>query len=153
MENKVKVCFFCHGNYCRSPMAEFLFKDMVKKDGLEDHFVIASGAATSEDVGSQPNYETRRILMEHGLSTGGKRAVQMTPKDYDYYDYIIGMDHKNLRELKRVIRSDPDHKISLLLDYTNHPRDIADPWITGDFEKTYEDIMTGLKAFLRYVTN
>ncbi len=151
MENKIKVCFFCHGNFCRSPMAELLFQDMVNQAHLADHFVIDSRAATSEDVGSPPHPEATRVLREHGLSTAGKYAVQLTPKDYDYYDYLIGMDHINLREIRRVIRSDPEGKISLLLDYTDHPRDIADPWLTHNFEKTYEDIMTGLTAFLKYL--
>ncbi len=151
MEDKIKICFFCHGNYCRSPMAEYLFKDMVKKAGLEDRFVIDSLAATSEDVGSPPHPEAERVMREHGLSMAGKYAVQLTPKDYDYYDYLIGMDRINLREIRRVIRSDPEGKIHLLLDYTDHPRDIADPWLTRKFEKTYDDIMTGLTAFLKYL--
>ncbi len=151
MENKIKVCFFCHGNYCRSPMAEYLFQDMVNKAGLADRFIIASAAATSEDVGSRPHYEASRVMQEHGISMAGKYAVQLTPKDYNYYDYLIGMDRLNLRELKRVIPSDPERKISLLLDYTDHPRDIADPWLTRNFEKTYDDIMIGLNAFLNYL--
>lgn len=147
----IKVLFVCHGNICRSPMAEFVFRDMVQKRGLSDRFYIASAATSSEELGNPVHYGTVRKLKAHGISTVGKYAVQLKKKDYREYDYILGMDYRNIRNIDRIIDSDPERKVSLLLDYTEHPRDIADPWYTGNFDRTYEDILEGCEGFLNYL--
>ena len=135
----IKVLFICHGNICRSPMAEFIFKDMVSKQGLSDRFYIASAATSTEE------------LAKHGIDCKGKRAVQLTKADYDKYDYILGMDHWNLKNMLRILKSDPEDKVKLLLDYSDDPRDIADPWYTGGFDVTYSDVVEGCEAFLEYL--
>lgn len=147
----IKILFVCHGNICRSPMAEFVFKDMVKKRGLEKQFVIASAATSTEEIGNPVHYGTRNKLREVGISCFGKRAVQMRKSDYDIYDYILGMDSWNMRNMMRILRSDPQGKVKLLLDFSDSPRDIADPWYTGNFEVTYADIVEGCGAFLEYL--
>ena len=145
----IKVLFVCHGNICRSPMAEFILKDMVSRRGLQDLFFIASAATSREEIGNPVHYGTRRKLQEVGISTAGKYAVQLTREDYRKYDYLIGMDSWNLRNMQRIVGKDTAHKICRLLDFSDHPRDIADPWYTGDFEETYSDIMEGCTAFLK----
>ncbi|HIV16486.1 MAG TPA: low molecular weight phosphotyrosine protein phosphatase [Candidatus Alectryocaccobium stercorigallinarum] len=152
----IKVLFICHGNICRSPMAEFMFKDMVKKLGLEDKFYIASAATSSEEiwngVGSPVYPPARKELAKHGIRCDGKRAVQVTKQDYDKYDYIICMDSANIRNTQRITGPDKDHKISLLLDYAGRAgQSIADPWYTGNFEITYQDIDEGLHGFLDHL--
>ena len=147
----IKVLFICHGNICRSPMAEFVMKDMVRKRGLTEHFYIASAATSREEIGNPVHYGTVKKLKEVGISTAGKYAVQITNNDYDKYDYILAMDYNNLRNMKRIIKSDPEGKIKRLLDYSLHPRDIADPWYTGNFEITYADIVEGCEALLQYI--
>lgn len=145
----IKVLFLCHGNICRSPMAEFLFKDLVARRGLADQFEIASAATSREEIGNPVHWGTREKLRECGISVAGKYAVQMTRADYKKYDYLLGMDQYNIRNMSRIVGSDPEGKIRRLLDFTDHPRDIADPWYTGNFDATYRDIMEGLEAFLR----
>ena len=145
----IKVLFICHGNICRSPMAEFLFKDLVARRGLADQFEIASAATSREEIGNPVHWGTREKLRECGISVAGKYAVQMTRADYKKYDYLLGMDQYNIRNMSRIVGSDPEGKIRRLLDFTDHPRDIADPWYTGNFDATYRDIMEGLEAFLR----
>lgn len=145
----IKVLFICHGNICRSPMAEFLFKDLVARRGLADQFEIASAATSREEIGNPVHWGTREKLRECGISVAGKYAVQMTRADYKKYDYLLGMDQYNIRNMSRIVSSDPEGKIRRLLDFTDHPRDIADPWYTGNFDATYRDIMEGLEAFLR----
>lgn len=147
----IKVLFVCHGNICRSPMAEFVLKDMVKKEGVSEQFYIASAATSTEEIGNPVHYGTRNKLREVGISCAGKQAVQMKRSDYDKYDYILGMDSWNMRNMMRILRNDPENKVKLLLDYSNSPRDIADPWYTGNFEVTYKDIVEGCKAFLAYL--
>ena len=151
----IKILFICHGNICRSPMAEFVFKDMVKKRGLEQEFFIASAATTSEGIwngaGNPVHRGTREKLREVGISCEGKRAVQLTREDYEKYDYLIGMEEWNRRNMLRILKKDPQHKVSLLLDYSDSPRDIADPWYTGNFDATYADIVEGCEAFLKYL--
>lgn len=142
----IKVLFVCHGNICRSPMAEFLFRDMVQKRGRADEFVIASAATSTEEIGSGVHSGTRRKLAPLGIDTGGKRAVQITKSDYAEYDFLIGMDSMNVRGILRITGGDPQNKVCRLLDFTDNPRDISDPWYTGDFDKTYDDIMLGLEA-------
>ena len=147
----VKILFVCHGNICRSPMAEFVMKDIVEKEGIASEFYIASAATSTEEIGNPVHHGTRSKLSQVGISTAGKYAVQMKRSDYQDYDYIIGMDNWNYRNMLRIAGKDKEQKISLLLDYTDHPRDVADPWYTGDFEKTYEDVMAGCQGFLAYL--
>ena len=147
----IKVLFVCHGNICRSPMAEFIMKDMVKKAGLSDKIYIASAATSREEIGNPVHYGTRTKLQKYGISTAGKYAVQMTMQDYREYDYVIGMDQNNLRNMKRMTGNDSLNKLHLLLDYTDRPGDIADPWYTGNFDQTYEDIVEGCRGLLNYI--
>lgn len=143
-----RILFVCHGNICRSPMAEFVFRDMVQKQGRGNEFFIRSCATSTEEIGNPVHYGTRRKLAEVGISCEGKFAVQMTRSDYDKYDYIIAMDENNVRNIMRIIKSDPQSKVSLLLDFANEHRSIADPWYTGDFDVTYRDVVKGCTALL-----
>ncbi len=147
----IKILFVCHGNICRSPMAEFVFKDMVKKAGLEKQFMIASAATSMEEIGNPVHYGTRNKLRKYNISVAGKYAVRMERSDYDKYDYLIGMDSANIRNMLRITGSDPKKKVCRLLDFTAHPRDIADPWYTGNFDLTYDDILEGCTALLSYL--
>lgn len=144
----IKVLFVCHGNICRSPMAEFVMKDLVKKAGRDGEFDIASAATSSEEIGNPVYPQAQRKLAEHGLACDGKRARQFTARDYSHYDLIIGMDSANIRSLRRASGGDPEGKVRLLLSYTPHPRDVADPWYTGDFDAAWNDIYTGCQALL-----
>ena len=146
-----KILFVCHGNICRSPMAEFVMKRLVREQGLDRDFVIASAATSREELGNPVYPPARRMLAQHGITCNGKSAVQMTLADYDKYDYIIAMDPMNLRNMRRIIGSDPEHKVSLLLDFTDHPRGVADPWYTGDFDATYRDVTEGCEALLNHI--
>ena len=146
-----KILFVCHGNICRSPMAESVMKKMVKDAGREAQFEIASAATSTEEIGNPVYPPARRILAEHGISCAGKTARQMTRQDYDYFDQIIAMDRNNLRNLKRMFGEDTQHKISLLMDYTHRPGDVADPWYTGDFEATWHDVWNGCEGLLKNV--
>ncbi|WP_293840492.1 low molecular weight protein-tyrosine-phosphatase [uncultured Phascolarctobacterium sp.] len=144
-----KILFICHGNICRSPMAEFLLKDIVKKRGLADAFEIASAATSREEIGNPVHYGTRTKLAQFGISVAGKHAVQVTKRDYEHYDLLLVMDSNNIRNLRRVIGEDTQNKVHLLLDYTERKGEsIADPWYTGDFDVTYNDIMEGLAGLL-----
>ena len=143
-----KILFVCHGNICRSPMAEFVMKQMVIDAGLESQFEIASAATSTEEIGNPVYPPACRKLAEHGIGCAGKTARQMTRQDYDYYDRIVAMDHNNLRNLKRMFGDDTKHKISLLMDFTHRPGDVADPWYSGDFEATWQDVEEGCKALL-----
>ena len=146
MDNKIKILFVCHGNICRSPMAEFVMRDMIKRCGLDGKIVTASAATSTEEIGNPVHSGTRRKLREHGISTDGKYAVQLTKSDYDKYDYLIGMDSANIRNMKCITGG--DEKIIRLLDLTDEPRDVADPWYTGDFDTTYNDVVKGCKVLL-----
>lgn len=146
-----KILFVCHGNICRSPMAEFVMKKMVKDAGREAQFEIASAATSTEEIGNPVYPPARRILAEHGIGCAGKTARQMTRQDYDYFDQIIAMDRNNLRNLKRMFGEDTQHKISLLMDYTRRPGDVADPWYTGDFETTWRDVWDGCEGLLKSI--
>ena len=150
----IKVLFVCHGNICRSPMAEFLLKDMVSKLGFAQEFYIASAATSTEEIWNgigNPVYPpARQELARHGISCEGKRAVQLKKADYAAYDYLIGMDQWNIRNMMRIVKQDPEHKICRLLEFTDRPGDdIADPWYTGQFERTYQDILEGCTGFLK----
>lgn len=152
----IRVLFVCHGNICRSPMAEFILKQMVTTRGIASHFHIASAATSTEEIWNgigNPVYPpAREELKKHGITCNGKRAVQVTPQDYDTYDYLIAMDTNNLRNLSRIIGADTDGKVSLLLDYTERKgQTIADPWYSGNFEQTYRDIVEGCTGFLKYL--
>lgn len=144
----IKILFVCHGNICRSPMAEFVMKDLVKQAGLEAAFQIASAATSAEELGNPVYPPARRILAQHGISCAGKTARQLTRADYSRYDLLIGMDGANLRNMQRLFGGDPDGKISLLLDHAGVRRDVADPWYTGDFQATWDDVTTGCTALL-----
>ena len=144
----IRVLFVCHGNICRSPMAEFVFKDMVNKRGLEDNFLIASAATSSEEIGNAVHYGTRNKLKKYGILVEGKYAVRLEKQDYEKYDYIIGMDQINVTNMRRIIGADPLNKLSRLLEFAGEHRDIADPWYTGDFDRTYDDVVKGCKALL-----
>ena len=139
----IKILFVCHGNICRSPMAEFVMKDLVEKNGVSEEFEIASAATSTEEIGNTVYPPAKRKLKEHGISCEDKTARQMTKADYAYYDYIIAMDRFNLRNMTRFVGNDPDNKVSLLMDFTNRPGDVADPWYTGDFETTWNDVYEG----------
>ena len=143
-----KILFVCHGNICRSPMAEFVMKDMAAKAGLGEVFYIASAATSTEEIGNGVYPPARRKLSEHGISCAGKTARQMTKRDYADFDLLVGMDGANLRNMRRICGGDSDGKIRLLLDYTDCPRDVADPWYTGDFEATWRDVSEGCRRLL-----
>lgn len=149
----VKVLFVCHGNICRSPMAEFILKDMVEKRGIAEQFEIASAATSTEEIWNgvgNPVYPPARAeLAKHGISCDGKRAVQLKASDYEYYDYLIGMDSMNIKNMERMTGHQRGDKMRLLLEYAGIQDSIRDPWYTGNFEETYQDIVTGCKAFLQ----
>lgn len=147
----IKILFVCHGNICRSPMAEFVMRDMVTKRGLGGQFYIASSATSREEIGNPVHPGTRKKLKELGISTAGKYAVQLKKKDYQEYDYLIGMDEWNIRNILRIVGSDPQGKVHKLLEFAGSGRDIADPWYTGNFELTYEDIREGCEGLLSHI--
>ena len=145
----IRVLFVCHGNICRSPMAEFLFKDMVKRNGQENNFYIESCATSSEEIGNPVHSGTKRILNSLGIDCSLKRARRIRYEDYDSFDYIILMDEENRWGLRYVIPNDPKNKIHNLLEYAGLNRDIRDPWYTGNFDETYEDVSSGCRALLQ----
>ena len=146
---RIRILFVCHGNICRSPMAEFCMKDLVRKAGREAEFEIASAALHTDEIGNPVYPPARRELAAHGISCDGKTARLITRADYARWDYIVGMDDANRRDLRRLFPDDPDDKFSLLLDWTNHPRPVADPWYTRDFAATWRDVLAGCTALLR----
>ena len=153
MQGKIKVCFVCHGNICRSTMAESVFTYMVRQAGLEDKFEIDSAATSREEIGNGPHYGTRNKLAQVGIPVIPHRARQLTRDDYLYYDYLIGMDTANIRNMTRIAGgSDPQGKIYKLLTFAGKGNDVADPWYTGDFDATYRDVSEGCAAFLDYLT-
>ncbi|MBE6795171.1 MAG: low molecular weight phosphotyrosine protein phosphatase [Ruminococcaceae bacterium] len=148
----IKIMFVCHGNICRSPMAEFIFKDLINKKGVSKKYYISSSATSTEEiwngVGSPVYPPARNELLKHGLSCEGKRAVQLKKSDYDDYDYLVAMDENNLRNIFRIVGFDSDKKVSKLMNYTSRGGDVADPWYSGDFEKCYRDIYDGCISLL-----
>jgi len=151
----IKVLFICHGNICRSPMAEFILKDMVEKLGIADCFEIASAATSSEEIWNgvgNPVYPPAKAeLARHGLSCEGKRAVQLKSSDYDYYDYLIGMDTKNIKNIEKMTGHKAGDKIYLLLEFAKESKSVRDPWYYDCYEETYTDVYRGCRAFLEYL--
>lgn len=143
-----RILFVCHGNICRSPMAEFVMKDIVEKAGLQDEFHIESAATSTEEIGNEVYPPARRKLAEHGISCKGKTARQMRRADYERFDLLIGMDEWNIRNMNRICDGDPEGKIHKLLDYTTRKGDVADPWYTGDFDATWRDVTEGCRCLL-----
>lgn len=145
----MRILFVCHGNICRSPMAEFIMKALTRSQGLERQYSIESAAVSSEETGNSIYPPAKRCLVQHGVPfDNGKRARQITLADYDRFDRIICMDASNLRLIRRIIPSDPENKIHLLMSYTGRGRDVADPWYTGDFEEAFQDILEGCEGIL-----
>ncbi|MBP5434870.1 low molecular weight phosphotyrosine protein phosphatase [bacterium] len=145
---KFKILFVCHGNICRSPMAEFVMKELVAKAGLSNRFLVESAATSTEEIGNPVYPPARRKLAEHGISCEGKRARQMDSSDYSRFDLLVGMDEANIRNMKRISGGDPDGRIVRLLDLAGFGRDVSDPWYTGDFEATWQDVSAGCRAIL-----
>lgn len=146
-----KILFICLGNICRSPMAEYVFKDMIEKRKIQNQFIIDSAATSNEEIGNGMHYGTRRKLDEVGIKYNKHIAKKMTTEDYKNYDYLIGMEESNIRNILRIVKNDNENKIFRLLDFSNNPRDIADPWYTGNFDKTYDDILEGCKGLLEHI--
>ena len=147
----IKILFVCHGNICRSPMAEFVMKDLVRKAGLENRFLIASKAARRDELGNDTHYGTKAKLRQMGVPFAKRRATLLDRSDYDAYDYLIGMDEENIRDMLRLFGGDPNGKIYKLLRFADEDRDVADPWYTGNFDETYEDVLKGCTALLRMI--
>ena len=147
-----KILFVCHGNICRSPMAEFVMKKLVSEAGLSQAFEIASAATSTEEIGNPVYPPARRKLAEHGISCAGKTARQLRREDYGRWDLIVGMDRANLRNMERICGGDPEHKLCLLMDFTDRPGEVADPWYTGDFESTWRDVSRGCAALLERIS-
>ncbi|MBR6642750.1 MAG: low molecular weight phosphotyrosine protein phosphatase [Lachnospiraceae bacterium] len=147
----IKVLFICHGNICRSTMAESVFTHLVKQRHIDHLFEIYSAATSREEIGNGPHYGTVNKLRQKNIPVIPHRAVQMTGADYDRYDYLIGMDTANIRNMNRIADGDPDGKIYKLLSFAGIGRDVADPWYTGDFEATYQDVVAGCEGFLQFL--
>ncbi len=144
----IQILFVCHGNICRSPMAEFVFRDMAAHAGLSDRFFVESAAVSAEETGNPVHPGTVRVLRSMGISCAGKRARQLTRADYGRFDWLIGMDSGNVRGMLRILGGDPEGKVRRLMDFTDRPADVADPWYTGDFEATRRDVIAGCRALL-----
>jgi len=147
----IKIMFICHGNICRSPMAEFILKDMVEKQGRAKDFTIASSATSYEEIGNPVHYGTKGVLDRLGISSKGKRAVHLERSDYDKYDYLICMDSANVRNTLRIVGDDSQGKVHKLLEFAGLNADVADPWYTGNFEDTYRDVVKGCRALLQVI--
>lgn len=148
----IKILFICHGNICRSPMAEFVLKHLTAQSGLTSEIHIASAATSTEEIGNDIHRGTRRKLTQMKIPFSPRRARQVTKADYDEYDYLIVMDGNNLRNLRRIIGEDRENKVYKLLDFTERKgQDIADPWYTGNFDETYDDVLEGCEGLIRYL--
>ena len=145
------IIFICHGNICRSPMAEFIFKDMVKKEGIRDEFYVASAATSYEEIGNPVHYGTAKILDSLGISYTDKRSVHLERTDYEKYDFLVCMDDANVRNTLRIVGEDKDKKIYKLLEFAGSKKDVADPWYTGNFDATYTDVLAGCRGLLNYI--
>lgn len=149
----IKILFVCHGNICRSPMAEFVLKELVQQKNLQDSFLIESAATSSEEIGNDIHRGTKKILTEKNIPFSKRAARRILPSDYEKYDYLIGMDEYNIVNMRRITGNDKEKKIYKLLDFTSHPRDIADPWYTGNFDQTYEDVLNGCIGLIDYINS
>ena len=147
----IKILFVCHGNICRSPMAEFVMKDLAGRAGLSDRIRVASAATSREELGNPVYPQARRKLLGHGIRCDGKTARQMLKSDYEAFDLLIGMDQANLRNMKRICGGDPEGKMRLLMEYTDRPGEVADPWYTGDFDATWRDVLEGCRGLLEHI--
>ena len=147
----INILTVCHGNICRSPMCEFILKDMIAKEGLSDRIYVESAATSREEIGNDMYPPARRKLTQEGVPFERRHARQITPSDYDSFDYIILMEQYNIRNALRIFRDDPDNKLHLLLEYAGSDRDIADPWYTGNFDRTYDDLVEGCTALLAHI--
>lgn len=147
----IKILFICHGNICRSPMAEFYMMDLVERHSLQDKFHIESAATSTEEIGNPVHRGTKRKLAEAGISCERKTARQMTRDDYDKFDYLIGMDNNNIRNMTKIAGGDPEGKIHKVMEFAGSPRDVADPWYTGDFEATWRDVTEGCESMLKTI--
>ena len=148
-----KILFVCLGNICRSPMAEYVFKDIVAKNGKEDNFYISSAATSTEEIGNDMHYGTKGKLLEHNIPFQKHRARQLKKEDYDKYDYIIGMENSNIVRIKAIVGKDTANKVYKLLDFTKKSKEIDDPWYTHNFNVTYDDVDKGCKALFNFVKN
>ena len=147
-----RILFVCHGNICRSPMGEFILKDLAAKAGLADRFQIESAATSTEEIGNPVYPPARRKLAQHGIDCAGKTARQLTADDYGRFDLLLGMDRANIRNMTRICGGDPQGKIHLLMEYAGHPgREVADPWYTGDFDAAWDDVLAGCQGLLRKI--
>lgn len=144
----VKILFICHGNICRSPMAEFVFLDLARRAGVSDRFEVASAATSREEIGNDMYPPAKACLRAHGIPFSRRRARQVTRRDYDEYDLLIIMEEYNRRNLRRILPDDPEDKVCTLMSFTGHDRNVADPWYTDDFETAYDDILQGCTALL-----
>ncbi len=151
MQRKINVLYVCHGNICRSTMAQFVFQHIVNERGLSDQFYIDSMATSTEELGNPPHRGTVRKMHEVGIRVIPHEARQVSWRDYDKFDYIIGMDTWNIRNLHRMLKGDPDEKVHKFLTFAGSERDIADPWYTGNFDATYDDVVEGCEGFLAYL--
>ncbi|MCR5451289.1 MAG: low molecular weight phosphotyrosine protein phosphatase [Lachnospiraceae bacterium] len=147
----IKILFICHGNICRSAMAKYIMKDLVEKEGLSDSIVVDSAATSSEELGNPVYPPARAKLAEHGIDCTGHAARRMRKDDYDKYDFILGMDSENMYNMRRMWPDDAEHKIHMLMDYTNRPGEVADPWYTRDFESTWVDALEGCEGLLEEI--
>jgi len=154
----IKILFICHGNICRSPMAEFVMRDMVRKAGLESQIEVSSAATSTEELGNPVYPPVSRLLNGHGIDCAGKTARRMIPGDYGAYDLLIGMDEANLRNMRRICGGDPEGKLHLLMEYAGRrigypekPDEVADPWYTRDFEATWRDVNEGCRGLLAFL--
>ncbi len=147
----IKIFFVCHGNICRSTMAEFVMKELVRQRGLSDEFLIASAATSREEIGNDTHWGTKEKLRQHGIPFTPRRATQIAKNDYHLYDYIITFDQENATEVRRICGPDTEKKVRSLLSFAHIHRDVADPWYTGNFDKTYEDVDKGCKALLEHI--
>lgn len=147
----IKILFICHGNICRSPMAEFIFRNMAEKAGIGDNLYVASAATSYEELGNPVHYKAAKILDRLGISYAGKRAVRLEKSDYAKYDYLVCMDSANVRNTLRIVGDDTEKKVHKLLEFSGSYEDVSDPWYTGEFEKTYEDILFGCKGLLSHI--
>ena len=149
----VRILFVCHGNICRSPMAEFIMKNLVEQAGKSAEFSIASAATSREEIGNEVYFPAKKKLREHGISCEGKTARQMTRRDYRDYDLLIGMDRQNLENMRRISGGDPEQKLHLLMEFAGKHSEVADPWYTGDFEATWKDVLEGCQGLLQFCMN